>query len=171
MSVPQYSFLHSLFHQHAGEMAAFLKKRWPKEEDVADIVQESFLRLSNYPQSDSIHNPKAFLFQTANNIAVDRHRRNKIRQRHSGPDDNLSEIISPQPTPDCFWEMRETLEQLYALLDELPELQRHAFVLFRVEGLSHGEISRRLGVSVSSSERYVRAAMLHISKRFSEDDG
>ncbi|PPD21621.1 MAG: RNA polymerase subunit sigma-24, partial [Methylobacter sp.] len=33
-------------------MAAFLKKRWPKEEDVADIVQESFLRLSNYPQSD-----------------------------------------------------------------------------------------------------------------------
>lgn len=152
-------------------MTAFLRKRWPREQDIADIVQESFLRLSNYPNPDTIQNPRAFLFQTAANLAVDRHRRDKVRGRyHSyGEEDTASAIADSKPNPEHFWEQHEALARFSIWLEELPELQRHAFVLFRIEGLSHAEIGRRLGVSVSSSERYVRAAMLHISKRLSEE--
>ncbi|MGZ8172075.1 MULTISPECIES: sigma factor-like helix-turn-helix DNA-binding protein [Methylobacter] len=45
--------------------------------------------------------------------------------------------------------------------------QTEPFVLYRIEGCSHAEIAVRLGISVSSSERYVKYAMHHIGVRLS----
>jgi len=161
------SFLHQLFLKHAHEISAFLSGRWPKQQDVADIVQESFLRLSQYPNPEAIRNPRAFLFQTAANLAVDHHRRIKIRDRYSEPDAELESLQDDRLSPYHYLEAREALERFSEWLDELPELQRHAFVLYRIEGCLHAEIAKRLGISASTSERYVRSAMQHISKRLS----
>ena len=49
MSESKHRFLHELFQKHAHEVRAFLSRRWPREQDIADIVQEAFLRLSQYP--------------------------------------------------------------------------------------------------------------------------
>lgn len=167
MSESKHSILHELFRKHAHEVSAFLSGRWPKEQDVADIVQEAFLRLSHYPNPHEILNQRAFLFQTAANIAVDRHRRSKTRERYTEPDENIEAMATMLPSPDRYWETHEALERFSEWLDELPELHRHAFVLYRIEGCLHAEIAARLGISPSSSERYVRSAMQHISKRLS----
>jgi RNA polymerase sigma factor (sigma-70 family) len=161
------SFLHELFLKHAHELSTFLTGRWPKQQDVVDIVQESFLRLSQYPDPEGISNPRAFLFQTAANLAIDRHRRHKTRERYTEPEANLESIQDGQLSPYHYWETQEALERFSEWLDELPELQRHAFILYRLEGCLHAEIAARLGISTSSSERYVRSAMQHISKRLS----
>ena len=76
-------FLHNLFLQHAHEVTAFVHGRWPKEQDVADIIQETFLRFAQYPAPETIQNPRAFLFQTAANLTVDRHRRRETRERYT----------------------------------------------------------------------------------------
>jgi RNA polymerase sigma factor (sigma-70 family) len=167
MPETKHSFLHELFVKHAHEVSAFLSGRWPKQQDVIDIVQESFLRLSQYPDPRSISNPKAFLFQTAANLAIDHHRRSKTRERYSEPDADLDSIQDDRPSPCHYWEAQEALERFSEWLDELPELQRHAFVLYRIEGCLHAEIATRLGISASTSERYVRSAMQHISRRLS----
>lgn len=62
------------------------------------------------------------------------------------------------------WADQEALEQFTDLLEQLPELQRHAFVLFRIEGLSHEEVAGRLGLSVSNSVRQVTAAMRYMAR-------
>jgi len=165
MSETKHSFLHELFVKHAHEVSAFLSGRWPKQQDVIDIVQESFLRLSQYPDPEAISNPRAFLFQTAANLAIDHHRRGKTRERYSEPDVDLDSIQDDRLSPCHYWEAQEALERFSGWLDELPELQRHAFVLYRIEGCLHAEIAARLGISASTSERYVRSAMQHISKR------
>lgn len=79
MSEPKHSFLHELFLQHAHEVSAFISGRWPMEHDVAGIVQESFLHLSSqYPNLESLHNPRALLFKTASTMAEDRlHRKSQ----------------------------------------------------------------------------------------------
>ena len=167
MSESKHRFLHELFQKHAHEVSAFLSQRWPKEQDIADIVQEAFLRLSQYSNPDEILNQRAFLFQTASNIAVDRHRRCKTRERYAESEVDIEAIATMHSSPERYWEAHEALERFSEWLDELPELHRHAFVLYRLEGCLHAEIAARLGISASSSERYVRLAMQHISKRLS----
>lgn len=165
MPESQHSFLHNLFLKHALEVSAFIRGRWPKEQDVDDIMQESFLRLSQIPNPESILNPRAFLFTTASNMAVDRHRRQKTRERYIESDSDLENLANDHLSPERHSEAHETLERFTEWLDELPELHRYAFVLFRIEGCSHAEIAVRLGISVSSSERYVKHAMHHLGVR------
>ncbi|MFA6051452.1 MAG: sigma-70 family RNA polymerase sigma factor [Methylobacter sp.] len=167
MSEPKHSFLHELFLKHAHEVSAFIRGRWPREQDVDDIMQESFLRLSQVPNPETILNPRAFLFTTASNMAVDRHRRRKTRERYIEPDADLENLANDYLSPERHSEAHEALERFTGWLDELPEMHRHAFVLYRIEGCSHAEIAMRLGISMSTSERYVKHAMHHIGVRLS----
>ncbi len=82
MSDPKHRFLHDLFLKHAHEITDLVGMRWPLEPDAADIVQEPFLCLSSqYPNLETIQNPRALLFKTASNAAVDRQRYRKTRRR------------------------------------------------------------------------------------------
>ncbi len=54
----------------------------------------------------------------------------------------------PQMAPDDLVERQADVILLYELLDELPEKQRTALLLFEVEGLSGDEIARLLRTSV-----------------------
>lgn len=165
MSKDTPGFLHNLFHQHAHEIGAFVRGRWPKEQDVTDIVQETFLRLSQYSAPETIQNPRAFLFQTAANLTVDRHRRRETRERFDEPEADVEHVADHRLSPEHYWHAHQQLEKFSVWLEELPELRRHAFVLYRIEGCSHAEIAARLGISVRCSERYVMLAMQHISAR------
>ena len=60
---------------------------------------------------------------------------------------------------------RRDVERLIAALNELPERSRNAFILARMEGLSHSEIARRLGVSVSAIEKHVIKAAAHLAAK------
>lgn len=163
-------FLHETFLLHARELSAFIRGRWPGEPDVSDIVQESFLRLSQYPEPQAIRNPRAFLFQTAANLAVDHYRRRAARDRYSDSETELESLADSAPCPAQHWENQATLDRFSEVLEQLPQIRRHAFVLFRLEGLSHGEIATRLGISVRSSERHVMKAMQYISRHLGEVD-
>jgi RNA polymerase sigma-70 factor (ECF subfamily) len=165
--MPKHSLLHDLFLKHAHEVNAFIRGRWPREQDVDDILQESFLRLSQVPNPEAIVNLRAFLFTTASNIAVDRHRRLKTRERYTEPEADLEKLAEDPLSPDRHSEARQALELFTEWLNELPELHRHAVVLYRIEGCAHAEIAVRLGISASTSERYVKQAMQHIGMRLS----
>lgn len=167
MPEPKHSFLHNLFLKHAHEVSAFIRGRWPREQDVDDIMQESFLRLSQVPNPETILNPRAFLFTAASNMVVDRHRRRKTRERYIEPDPDLENLPNDHLSPERHWEAYQALKRFTECLDQLPELHRHAFVLYRIEGCPHAEIAVRLGISVSTSERYVKQAMHHIGLRLS----
>jgi RNA polymerase sigma factor (sigma-70 family) len=167
MPKPSRRLLHELFLKHAAEMGAFIRKRGSDEQDVADIVQESFVRLSQYSQAETIQNPRAFLFQTASNIAIDFHRRCQVRALHTEDDADLDVISDTRQSPQRYWESQETLDQFNHWLEALPELQRHAFILHSVEGCTFTEIAVRLNISASSAERYAKLAMLHVSKQLS----
>ncbi|MBS3954569.1 MAG: RNA polymerase sigma factor [Methylomicrobium sp.] len=170
MKATETGFLHTLFLNYAKEMGTFISLRWPREDDVCDIVQESFLRLSLLPQPQSINNPRAFLFQTATNIVIDKHRK-QVSRKHYDESDQLSEttVESSNAGPDRLYAAQQSLSLFKKWLGELPELQRHAFILYRVEGYPHPEIAKRLGISIRTSERYVNLALQHISARMSNE--
>ena len=58
------------------------------------------------------------------------------------------------------------LRRLYAPLSELHPLCRDAFLLNRIEDLTHAEIAARLGVSVRTIDRHMVKAWEHLRRHF-----
>lgn len=163
-------FLDKLFRRHNKELLYFAAQRAGAAAE--DLVQEAYMRLLQHPDPASIDNPRAFLFRTTSNLTVDHHRRQMLEARYQ-PDvytveaDLVAEIAKVpgnQPPPETLASQHQELDRLRSMLDELPELPRHAFMLNRIEGLSHQEIGKRLGISDRSSERYVGIALRHLLK-------
>jgi RNA polymerase sigma factor (sigma-70 family) len=63
------------------------------------------------------------------------------------------------------FDSRQSLNVVIAVLEELDERTRDAFILHRLEGMKHAEIAELLGVSVSSVEKYIIKALALLAKR------
>ena len=50
--------------------------------------------------------------------------------------------------------------QIDAMLDRMPDNVRRAFLLSQFEGLSYAQIAERLGVTVSSVQKYMTRAIV-----------
>jgi RNA polymerase sigma factor (sigma-70 family) len=58
----------------------------------------------------------------------------------------------------------DNLERLQAALGELPRACRDAFLLNRIEALTHVEIATRLGISTKSVQRCIERALRHCAR-------
>jgi RNA polymerase sigma-70 factor (ECF subfamily) len=79
-------------------------------------------------------------------------------------DPELSLGAAPARRPDEALEQKQALELLAALLDEMPQALRDAFVLFELEELSAIDVARLLKVPVGTVASRVRRAREHILK-------
>ncbi|CAD6873390.1 RNA polymerase sigma factor [Methylomonas fluvii] len=168
--------LDKLFRRHNKELLYFAAQRAGGAAE--DLVQEAYMRLLQHPDPASIDNPRAFLFRTTTNLTVDHHRRQMLEARYqpevySADADVEAEMVKmpgKEPPPEAQASQQQELDRLRTMLNELPELPRHAFMLNRIEGLSHKEIGKRLGISDRSSERYVGVALRHLLKHSTFDE-
>ncbi|NOS75281.1 MAG: sigma-70 family RNA polymerase sigma factor [Methyloglobulus sp.] len=166
-------FIDFLFLQHRRELFAFAQQRLGNE-IAEDLVQETYARLLQHPDPESIDNPRAFLYQTTANLSIDMHRKQLVRERAHCEDSEietgLARVPDPCQTPEHQLILHEELDLLNTYLLELPELTRYAFVLHRLEGLPHKEIGLRLGISARNSERRTALAAQHLLTRFEQND-
>ncbi len=103
-----------------------------------------------------LENPRAFLFQIATNLGIDRVRRSQLARR-AGIEEIEEESLSPAAEETVS--QRQSLELIEQALNALPDKCRQAFVLHRFDGLSYAEIAVRLGVSQSMVEKYIIQAL------------
>lgn len=169
-----YRLFDLLFQRHGKELLVFARQR-AGYDNAEDLVQEAYARLLQLPDPALLDNPRAFLYQTAANLAVDLQRKASVRERVHCPaqvnDVELDTAADVGVLPEARLIQQQELRQLNAILLELPELTRYAFVLHRLEGLTHKEIARRLGISECGSERRIAKAARHILMRWDELDG
>lgn len=57
----------SLARRYYAPLLSFFRKRTRNASDTQDLVQQVFLRLAQSRQNSEIHNPDAYIFQTAAN--------------------------------------------------------------------------------------------------------
>lgn len=147
-----------------------------------ELAQEVFLNLYRVRTS---YEPRTrfrtFLFRIATNAAISEQR---ARARERRALQALSEhraIAQPslsagndgagvrQNSAEEALLQSETLSTLYRALDELPERQKAALLLARMEGMSYRQVAKALGVSVPAVKSLVHRATLWIRKRCKED--
>jgi RNA polymerase sigma-70 factor (ECF subfamily) len=152
---------------HAAALRQYFRRRvggHPAEID--DLVQEVFVRLLNRRPEAPIENLEGYVFQIAANLLRERGRRFS-RQIAVGAPFLTAGLL--EGDEDFSAERVHAARDAWALIErglqELPERVRNVFVLNRFEEMTGVQIARHLGVSVSTVEKDMIRAILHLKER------
>jgi RNA polymerase sigma factor (sigma-70 family) len=147
------------FMEARDDLLRFLRRRG-RQRAAEDIVQTVWLKLRERGEDPQTwEEPRAVLFTTAANLGTDNHRRETVAERAISREAASAEAAGPGPDPEAHADAVGQLEQLSAALEKLPEQCRRAFLLNRLEGLTHSEIASQLGVSTKTVQRHIERAL------------
>ena len=126
-----------------------------------DTVQEAFMRLWKNCAKVPISKAKSYLFTTATNLFLDKAKRKKIQLKFQE-----SKVVREKTIqdPEYLMQEKEYKEKLYSVINSLPEAQRTAFLMNRIDKLKYREIADILGISQKAVEKRIHAALLVIRK-------
>lgn len=127
-----------------------------------DVLQRLWIKIQKLEDETAIHNPKAYLFRLASNLAIDHVRAEVTRERiQSQADAYLWAPVEGVSAEQALID-KEALERVMRVLDGLPEPTRTMFRLSRFEGLRLSDIAKRHGVSITTVEKHLRRALGHL---------
>lgn len=155
----------SLLVAHYEELRGYLTRRFDSAGAANDTLHDIYIRLQGLQTVPEIDNPRAYLFRVANNVALDRLRVARRAERRIAPGELANEQPSAVALADAALEQRERVRLLAQAIAELPPRCREAFLLHKIDGLSHSEVARRLGISRSMVEKHVMKALAHCRDR------
>ena len=157
-----------LFREHNRMLVGYLRSRLGSEQEAKEVAQEAYVRVLQLHEPGAPGLLRAYLFKTAANLAVDRLRHRRVRQR-SEEQPQLFEELNPtggeldDPAEQLL--AREQADQLLRILQELPLKCQQVMNLHRFEGASQRDVSLRLGISERMVRRYVTYAMVYCRLR------
>jgi RNA polymerase sigma factor (sigma-70 family) len=145
----------------------FFMRRVRNAPDAEDLTQEVFARALRSGELSRLERPDSFVFTVATNLLRDRYR---LAVRRSGSTAQAFVMETPDPVedrgPERVLEGYESLQEVLAALDELSELTRDIFILFRLENLKQKDIAVLYGITQKAVEKHVLKAVTHLAQRF-----
>jgi len=135
--------------------------------DAEDLTQEVFFQIyKNSGQFQGKSKISTWIYRIAANRSMNRLRHRRVRAwlQYDGGASCSPDPASQGENPDALLERRERQEIVRRALQRLPASQRLAFILHSVEGISHGEIARIAGCSISAVEARIHRARLNLRK-------
>jgi len=166
LTAAESEFARELFERHRLSLHRYLKGLLSSPEDASEILQETYLRLLRQPSFDHIRaNARAYLFQTATNLARDLFRSKTSKGTVSDRDNDP--LATPDWTnwPDLALEGEQVAAIITRALEQLDVQVRTALLLHRFREMTHQDIAARMNVSVRTIERYIKEGMVHIEHR------
>ena len=125
----------------------FLQHNWRNKSDIADLRQDVYVQVFNAAHKEIPTHTRAFVFQTARNLLL-----NRLRREHVVPIEAVADVDALSAAMDVPGQeraviARDELRRLQGALDLLPPRCREVVILGRIEGLSGRVISTRLGIT------------------------
>lgn len=145
----------------------------PRMQDAEDLTQEVFLEVfrsvENFRGESKL---STWLYRIAVRKCLE-HIRHHNRQKRWASAKGLLGLDAPEAQamassfdhPGVELENQERSKIIFSKMEELPENQHTAFVLHKIEGMSHHEISEVMKVSVSSVESLIFRAKQNLQKK------
>jgi RNA polymerase sigma factor (sigma-70 family) len=155
------------------DLKRYFTLRLGSAEAAEDLVQDIYFKIAAGVFGD-IANPAAFLFRLGTNLMLDRlKQQRRARSRDAGYAEVQSnslggEEVADAPPADEALVSRQRLERMLAALEELSPASRRAFRLHKLDGLSHAQTAAAMGVSKSTVEKHISAALKHLLKRLDQ---
>jgi RNA polymerase sigma-70 factor (ECF subfamily) len=173
--------LHGLDHWFATEvlpherlLQRYLLRVWRNPSEVADLIQEVYVRVYERARDQRPQQPKAFLFATARNLMTDHVRKSRVVSIDTVHDVDGIEAMVDEISPERRLSARQDLARLAQAFDSLSDKCRDVIWFRRVEGLSQRETADRMGLKEEAIEsqlaRGIRALARAIFAAAEEND-
>jgi len=155
---------------HEADVRAWLRRAKLVNEDIEDILQESYCRMAALISVDHILSPRGYFFTVAKNIALLRLRRSRIVRIESVDEIDRLEIMSDAPSPEQIAVGRAELARVHRLIADLPARCRRIFEMRKIQGLPQKEIARVMGLSETIVENESAKGLRLIIRAMSLED-
>ncbi len=150
------------FFEHYEELIGTWTRRLKNRQQAEDLAHDTFVRVLE-SDSAAVEQPRAYLHQTARNIAVDAYRRED--RRAAMEQDAVHHGLPATGDPEHFMQAIQLADSIERALSELPVNCRKVFVWQKIEGLTQAEIAERLGLSKNMVEKYMIRTLRHLRDR------
>jgi RNA polymerase sigma-70 factor (family 1) len=154
-----------LYHNYRVRLYHNIFKMIQSDEEAEEILQELFVKIwLNRQNLDPERSFKAYLFKMSENLVYDFFRKaalNKKRKNHlamaaSGDVNNVERYIY----------FKESSRLVNQAIDNLPPRRKEIYKLCKIEGKSYEEVSRLLGISISTINEHIVKATKAVRKFF-----
>nr|WP_189661752.1 sigma-70 family RNA polymerase sigma factor [Pseudomonas urmiensis] len=150
---------HKGFLDHYHELIGTWTRKLRNRQQAEDLTHDAFVRVLENPR-EQVEQPRAYLHQTARNIAVDGFRREDRRQAMAH--DVFDDGAAANGDPEAYVHALELAASVERALAELPLNCRRVFIWQKIEGLSQAEIAERMGLTKNMVEKYMIRTLRHL---------
>ncbi|MCU1730824.1 MULTISPECIES: sigma-70 family RNA polymerase sigma factor [unclassified Pseudomonas] len=147
------------FLDHYHELIGTWTRKLRSRQQAEDLAHDAFVRVLESEQ-DAVAQPRAYLHQTARNIAVDGYRREDRRQSLEQQALDLTPLLTDDP--EAYMNALQLADSVERALAELPLNCRKVFVWQKLEGLTQAEIAERMGLTKNMVEKYMIRTLRHL---------
>ena len=144
-------------------------------EDAEDVAQEAFIQAhESIDQFKGDSKFSTWLYRITVSKALDHLRKKKRKKRFAflqslfGTNEEEVRHTPDFNHPGVSLENKERAAILFEAIEKLPENQRVAFTLHKLEGLSYQEVAEIMETSLSSIESLMHRAINNLKKTLSE---
>ena len=150
----------SVYNLLAGKMFAVCQRYCTSYEEARDVLHDGFVTI--FTKIGQFHNEGSFEGWARRifvNHALEQYRNHAKLPIVERADDNDLHFAEPDEEEKDEWgAYRLTEAELLAMVDELPPQYKVVFNLYVIDGLSHRDISEKLGITESTSRsNFLRA--------------
>ena len=155
----------TLFTDYSQELRLYVARTIGNVDDAEELTQDTFYNFMRRDDIEEIKNPRAYLYKTANNLALNHIRNNKKYN------ESTESIHCPSKTPSLEREVfaQQDIDFLIAIIDKLPELSRRVFLMNRIDEKSYAEIAHELNMSVSSVGKHIMKVLNFLRENLERD--
>ena len=145
------------------------------EEDAEDVSQEVFVQvfqsISSFKSESKL---STWIYRIATTKALDHLRKKKRKKRFAfvqslfGMQEQEKELPATFNHPGIILDNKEKAAVLFKALEKLPEKQKVAFTLHKVEGLSYQEIGEVMQTTLPAIESLIHRAKGNLKKQLTD---
>ncbi len=155
-----------LYNSFYGYAMSICDRYTSREEDASEILNDGFLKIFKEihhfkpAYTDVVSSFKGWLRKIMVYTAIDHFRKNNKHQNNS----ELDTAIIHLPAENETAVDKISYDEIIRFIQDLSPAYRTVLNLFVVEGFSHEEISRQLGISVGTSKSNLAKARKQLQK-------
>jgi RNA polymerase sigma factor (sigma-70 family) len=148
------------------------------KEESEDITQEVFIKLfKNIQHYDATASSlKTWIYRITINTCLDQIKSKKTKRRFAFITSIFSghesiQLNSEFYHPGIQFEHKQALQRLLQQINQLPEQQKTALILTKIEDRSQQEVAEIMNISVKAVESLLSRAKINLKKKLQQSEG
>ena len=144
------------YQNWSGKIYTFIFRQCRDEVIAEEVVQQVFVRLWEKRENLSLeYSLSSQLFRMSKTIYIDELRKAARFRKYQTKVQTLVDIRYEENS----FEHKETLEMVYATIEQMPPVRKKIFQMSRMQHLSYREIADQLSISPKTVENHISLAL------------